>query len=82
MSVLPVWIKRPWDVSVQRPQDADARMHQGTTIFRGHDQRFGRCLPLLELLFFPGQRMNVFAGVTQGDELALVGEGDWIRERS
>ena len=38
MQVFPVRVEHALDVTVQRPHDADARMHQRSATFRRHDQ--------------------------------------------
>jgi hypothetical protein len=40
MRVFAVWIERPFDVSVQRSQHADARMHQRSAALRCHEVGF------------------------------------------
>jgi hypothetical protein len=45
-------IRHPFDVTVQRAHDADARHHRRAAVaFGDQDQRLDRRLPLLELLF-------------------------------
>ena len=51
MRVLPARIKYPLDVTVQRPQHADARHHGRAVVLDDQEQRFGCGLPFINLLF-------------------------------
>jgi len=48
MGVLAVGIEHPFDVSVQRPHDADARHHRRAVKLDDQKQGFDRGLPLVE----------------------------------
>ncbi|WP_154072345.1 hypothetical protein [Bradyrhizobium erythrophlei] len=45
MMLFASWIKHPFNVPVQRPQDADPRMHQEVTALGGTDQAADGRLP-------------------------------------
>jgi hypothetical protein len=81
MRVFAIRIERPLNVSVQCPQDADARHHGGPAELDDQEQGFDRGLPLLEQLFGLRKLLDIVRGVPQGDELATVGEWNRIIER-
>jgi hypothetical protein len=58
-----IGVKRPFDVSVQRSQHSDPRVHQRPAIFRRHDQRFAGRLPFRKVSLGFGQFHNVAGGV-------------------
>ena len=74
--VFPIRIKHPLDVTVQRPQDADAREHRWAAERRHQDQGFHRGLPFRRFVFCLWQLGDVGAGVLQRDELACARKRD------
>jgi hypothetical protein len=57
---------------IQRPQDADPREHRRPVMLHNQQQRFGRCLPFVGIVFCLGQLGDVGTGVLQRDELATA----------
>lgn len=51
MMLFPIWIEHPFDMSVQRPHDADARHHRRAAVLGDQEKHFDRSLSLLDLLF-------------------------------
>ena len=56
-------IEYPLDVSVQRPQHADARHHGRAVELGDQEQGFYRGLPLVEILLGLGKLLNIVGGV-------------------
>jgi hypothetical protein len=73
MRVLAIWIKRPLNVSVQRPQHADTGMQEGASVLRGHDQRLDCGLPFWKVLFGLAQLHDVVSGLLQDEKLLPSG---------
>ena len=57
-------------MTVQSPQDADARHHGWAVEFDDQEHGFDRGLPLREMLFGLRQAGDVVAGIAQSHELA------------
>jgi hypothetical protein len=74
-------IEHAFDVSVQCPHEADARKHRRAAQRHDQDQRFHRGLPFLALVNGLRKLRDVIAGIFKRDELATVGQRDWIIER-
>ena len=70
MRVFARLIKHPFDIPIESPQHANARMHRRSTILCGHDQRLGRGLPRFKILFGLRKLHDVVGGIAQGHELA------------
>jgi len=51
-------VKCPCDVPIESPQHTDARMHQRSTIFCGHDQRLDCGLPRFQDLIRPSEALR------------------------
>jgi len=66
------WIKRPFDVTVQCSQPANACHHDRAVELDYQEQGFDRGLPLLMHLLGLGELLDVFGGVPQGNELTAV----------
>ena len=62
--------EHPLDIPIESPQHTDARMHQKSAIFCGHDQRLDRGLPRLKILFGLGKLHDVVGGIAQSHQLA------------
>jgi hypothetical protein len=69
MRVLAIGTKHALDVAIERPQDADARVHQEVATFSGADQATDRGLPFLGVLLSLRQFHDVIGGVLQRDKL-------------
>jgi hypothetical protein len=82
MMVLARRVEHALDVAIERPHDADARMHQEVATFGGADQASDGGLPLVELLFGLRKSGDVVSGIFEGDELSTIGQRDRIVERS
>jgi len=82
MGVFAVGIEHPFDVSVQRPHDADARHHRRAVKLDDQKQGFDRGLPLVEQLLGLGELLDLFRGVLQGNDLATVGQRDRVVKRA
>jgi hypothetical protein len=81
MRVFPIGVEHALDVPVQRPNDADAGVHQWPATFCGHHQGLGRSLPFRELLLGLRQLHDVVGSVFEGEELAAAGQIDRIFEQ-
>jgi hypothetical protein len=68
MMILPIRIKHPLDVPVQRSHDVDAREHCRAARRRDQDQRLHCRLPCLGLVLGFGKLRDVGASVLQRDE--------------
>jgi hypothetical protein len=62
-------IKHPLNIPIESPQHTDARMHQRSTIFCGHDQRLDRGLLRFKILFGLRKLHDVVGGIAQSHEL-------------
>ena len=62
--------EHPLNIPIESPQHTDARMHQRSTIFCGHDQRLDRGLPRLKILFGLGKLHDVVGGIAQSHQFA------------
>jgi hypothetical protein len=82
MCVFAGGIKRPFDLPIERPQHADARVHQKVAALSGADQATDRGLPFLEILPGLGKFHDVVGGIAQSHELAPTRQLDWIIERT
>jgi hypothetical protein len=80
--VFAIGIELPNDVTVQCPQDADARHHGRAVVLDDQEHRFNCGLPFRELLFGLGKLLDIFGGVLEGDKLAATGQRDGIVERA
>jgi hypothetical protein len=80
MRVFARLIKHPFDIPIESPQHADARMHQRSTIFCGHDQRLDRGLPRFKILFGLRKLHDVVGGIAQSHQLAPTRQQDRIIE--
>ena len=72
MGVFARLIKHPFDIPIESPQHTDARMHQRSTIFCGHDQRLDRGLPRFKILFGLRKLHDVVGGIALSHELAPI----------
>jgi hypothetical protein len=61
MRIFARWIKPALDVTVQCPQDADARHHGRPAMFCNQQQRLHRGLPWLGVVFDLGEFGDVLA---------------------
>jgi len=80
MRILARWVKRPFDVSVQCPHDADTRHHGRAAELDDQEQGFYRGLPFLKQLLGLGKLLDIVRGVLEGDELAAAEQGNGIVE--
>jgi hypothetical protein len=68
------------NVAVQRPHDADARKHRWSAVRRDQDKGLHCRLPLLRRVLRLRKLCDVGASVFEGDELATLGQRDWVSE--
>jgi len=81
MMLFASWIKHPFNVPVQRPQDANPRVHERPATLGRHDQAHDRRLPFRQVLLGLRQTRDVVGRVPERDELATARQRDWIIER-
>jgi hypothetical protein len=72
MRVFAIRIEHPFDVSVQRPQYPDPRMHQKVAALSGTNQALDGGLPFVELLIGFRKLGDVIASILKSDELATA----------
>ena len=77
---LPIRIKHPLDVAVQRSHDTDPGKHRRPARCRHQDQGLHGCVPLGGLVLGLRQLGDVPAGVLEPDEPAAAGQRDWFIE--
>jgi hypothetical protein len=70
MPVFAIWIEHTLEVTIERPQHADACVHQDVATFGGADQTTDRGLPCLAVLLSLRQFHDVIGGILQRDKLA------------
>ena len=80
MRVFAIGIEYALDAAVERPQHADTRVQQRSPIFRSHDKRLDRGLPVGGFVLGWRKARDVVSGIPQRDERAAVGEDDRILE--
>jgi hypothetical protein len=68
-------IKDPFDVTVQRPHDADPGQHRWPAVFGYEDQRLHGGLPFRRGVLGFRQLRGVVSGIPQGEKPTPLGSG-------
>ena len=72
MRVFPIGLEHALDVPIERPQDADARMHHRPATLCRHDQHLGRGLPFREVLLGLRKFHDVAGRILERDQLTAA----------
>ena len=81
MMIFAIGIEHPFDVTVQRPHDADPGQHRGAAGLCNEDQRLHGGLPFGRRVFGFRQLRDVAGGILQGDERASPRKRNRILKR-
>ena len=77
MVAFALWIKSPFDVTVQRPHDADPGQDRRAAVLCNEDQRLHGGLPFRRGVLGVRQLRDVAGGISQGEELAAIRKRYW-----
>ena len=80
MRVLPQRVELSFDMTVQRPHDADPGAHRRAAAHGNKQKRFHRGLPFCAIVFGLGELGGVEGGVAEGEQQLTVGELDWVEK--
>ena len=80
MMVFAIRIENSLDLSIERPQHADARKHCRAARCCDQDQGLHRCLPFFGVVFWLRQLGDVLPGVAQRGERLLARQHDRIEK--